>query len=303
MLKGENAKVYSKPVRLSVLYQVSSICLKAALHMIKAREMNQDTLEQELSAIEECMAALLPTKAANPVAVPVVSVPASSSASPGPETSEQTQNEMEISTETEPVSNPPPTTTVEIRMWTALQRSFAGLKECRRLDAFDFKSVYRITRGISELSEMLQPTGSEASIPAESLTGLLELLGIRELNQSAALEELARVFDRKRSQIVAMWCVENAVSPWEKVKLNSFVIYCKCSFLFYQPILYFATQILVRISQFDTLRKKVSWTIYFCCSFMSPIFSKTSLTHFLCLFAYFFSSLTSTCAWLWSAIT
>ena len=224
VLKGENAKVYSKPVRLSVLYQVSSICLKAALQMIKAREINKDTLEVELSAIEECMAALLPTKAANPVAVPAVSVSASSSASPGPETSEQTQEEMEISAETEPVSNNPPSTTVEVRMWTALQRSFVGLKECRRLDAFDFKSVYRIARGISELSEMLQHADGGASMPAESLTGLLELLGMRELNQSAALEELARVFDRKRSQIVAMWCVENAVSPWEKVSKNTFMI-------------------------------------------------------------------------------
>eukprot|EP01032_Pedospumella_encystans_P010701 gene10701-12486_t len=230
VLKGENAKVYSKPVRLSVLYQVSSICLKATLHMIKAREMNKGTLEQELSAIEECMAALLPTKATNTVAVPVVSVSEASATSTGPETSEQTQEEMEISAETEPVANPPPSTTLEVRMWTALQRSFAGLKECRRVDAFDFKSVYRIARGISELSEMLQRSDGDASVSAESLMSLLELLGIRELNQSAALEELARVFDRKRSQIVAMWCVENAVSPWEKI--------------------------LVRISQFDTLRKK-----------------------------------------------
>ncbi len=216
VLKGENAKVYSKPVRLSVLYQVSSICLKAALHLLQAQVSTTDTLEQELNAIEDCMAALLPTKVTVPVAV---AASASSAALFGQETSDQMQEDAEVSEEAEPVSNQPPSSSLEVRMWTALQRSFAGLKECRRVDAFDFKSVYRVARGIAELAEILQRVGGDAPVPAGPLTSLLELLGIRELNQSAALEELARVFDRKRSQIVAMWCVENAVSPWEKVPL------------------------------------------------------------------------------------
>jgi len=94
--------------------------------------------------------------------------------------------------------------------------------------------VYRAARGIAELAEILQRAGGDAPVPAGLLTSLLELLGIRELSQSAALEELARVFDRKRSQIVAMWFVENAVSPWEKVPL----FWCDfCSFHFFTNIL------------------------------------------------------------------
>jgi lysophospholipid acyltransferase (LPLAT)-like uncharacterized protein len=49
---------------------------------------------------------------------------------------------------------------------------------------------------------------------AEYLSGALALT---EFTAAWALEEQAKLFDRKRPQIVAMWCVENAVSAWEKV--------------------------------------------------------------------------------------
>lgn len=47
-------------------------------------------------------------------------------------------------------------------------------------------------------------------------------LNIREFSGQVALEEQAKLFDRKRPQIVAMWCVENAVSAWEKVRARLF---------------------------------------------------------------------------------
>lgn len=242
MLKGENAKVYSKPVRLSVLYQVSSICLKAALRLVQTLVVEQkdaqgnansaNAFEEELSKIEKCMTTILPAKAivSVPVAAPAsaavsvsVSVTSSkSNRSDTPQQLEKKETEQIENEEYDEVKEPP---SFQVRVWAALQLAFAGLKECRRLDAFDFKSVFRMARGISELSEMLQRAGGDLTVPVGAMASLLELLGIRELSQAAALEELARVFDRKRPQIVAMWCVENAVSPWEKVQYcNKFYI-------------------------------------------------------------------------------
>jgi lysophospholipid acyltransferase (LPLAT)-like uncharacterized protein len=51
---------------------------------------------------------------------------------------------------------------------------------------------------------------------ADYLSGAL---AITEFTPTWALEEQAKLFDRKRPQIVAMWCVENAVSAWEKVSI------------------------------------------------------------------------------------
>ena len=85
------------------------------------------------------------------------------------------------------------------------------------MDAFDFKSVYRTSWGIAQLSSILSATVA-AAFPASAVQSLLEVLGVRELSAHAALEEMSKLFDRKRSQIVAMWCVESAVSPWEKVR-------------------------------------------------------------------------------------
>jgi len=209
----KNSKVYSKPVRLAALYQASSICLKVAMLLVQGlaactRSCTGSTdavqmgggAEQELVAVEECMIALLPARAAKVASMAAVSGIEGSGgggADAAPE-----------------VVKP-----LGARVWDALLLSFAGLKECRRLDVFDFKSVYRIACAVENLTEILSRVDEDLTPPGMR-SGLLELLGTKEISNESALEELAKLFDRKRSQIVAMWCVENAVSPWEKVTGN-----------------------------------------------------------------------------------
>lgn len=210
----KNSKVYSKPVRLAALYQASSTCLKAVMLLVQRFAANtgsgtdsgtgsSDAAQvasamQEVAAVEDCMTALLPARAPK-VPTPTTDI-----------------GDLEGS-ESGGADDPEVVKPLNARVWDALLLSFSGLKECRRLDVFDFKSVYRIACAVEDLAQIL--CRAEASfIPSGVRSGLLELLNMKEISNENALEELAKLFDRKRSQIVAMWCVENAVSPWEKVQ-------------------------------------------------------------------------------------
>lgn len=181
-LTVENPRhTFAKPVRVSVIYQVSSLCVKACILLMRHVSAGESTgVEAPLVLVEECMGMLLPRG--------------------GP-----AQQAMDSA---EPLP-------AEERVWSALLASWAGLKECRRLDAFDFRSVYRVADTISTLAALV--SAGVVPVPPQWVADRLKGLGVREPGAAAALEELARLFDRKRSQIVAMWCVENAVSPWEKV--------------------------------------------------------------------------------------
>jgi hypothetical protein len=66
------------------------------------------------------------------------------------------------------------------------------------------------------LTDPVLPKFTQSSAVAEYLSGAR---AITEFTAAWALEEQAKLFDRKRPQIVAMWCVENAVSAWEKVSI------------------------------------------------------------------------------------
>lgn len=206
VLRGENAKGFSKPVRQAVIYQISSICLKAALSLLHAFAVDGDLVdrsrEKEIAAVETCMAALLPPKAALLRAVPSLC--------------ELADTESSVA-ELPPTPVPPPITVKE-RVLSAVGLSFAGLRECRRLDAFDFKSVYRVSWGIAKLGSILSADGADVAFPLSVVQSLPDALGLRDLSARVAMEEMSRLFDRKRSQVVAMWCVESAISPWEKVR-------------------------------------------------------------------------------------
>ena len=48
----------------------------------------------------------------------------------------------------------------------------------------------------------------------------LQSLQISELSAARALAELHRLFDKKRTQIVAMWAVENPTNAWDQASLS-----------------------------------------------------------------------------------
>jgi hypothetical protein len=75
---------------------------------------------------------------------------------------------------------------------------------------------------ISPVTSMLTTlpcTAVFSTQPSAVAVYLSGALAITEFTGAWALEEHAKLFDRKRPQIVAMWCVENAVSAWEKVSI------------------------------------------------------------------------------------
>jgi hypothetical protein len=104
------------------------------------------------------------------------------------------------------------------RLWIVLCAALCGLKECRKIDNFDFRSVYRLSRTVHKLSALL--TAAPHLAPPADVAVFLATIGVREISAAWALQELAKLFDKKRPQIVAMWCVENATSAWEKVSLD-----------------------------------------------------------------------------------
>lgn len=205
-LTVENPRhTFAKPVRVAALYQISSLCIKACFRALRWLGSGEDgAIVDSLALIEECMGLLLPASA-----VAIAGTAASSSAPvPAPDSSAAAAATV-VHAELAEVST---------RVWSALLSAWAGLKECRRLDSFDFRSVYRVSDSSRRLAALV--SGGEVPLPPQWVVERLKGLGVRELGATAALEELARLFDRKRSQIVAMWCVENAVSPWEKVRFD-----------------------------------------------------------------------------------
>ena len=100
--------------------------------------------------------------------------------------------------------------------WLAVVQSLAALRECRRLDTFHFKAVYRVSDAIYRLerSHLLKQA------PAFVFEAL-QVLDIGGSPHQSGILELSKLFDKKRPQIVAMWIKENSNSPWEQVRRKS----------------------------------------------------------------------------------
>jgi len=135
------------------------------------------------------------------------------------------------------------------RSWYLIAVAIAGLRECRRLENFDFKSVNRISTVINHLKRLsLVNTSSNihsnASNDTSNLNGsyypshhqpyhhqllllsqsqpewlheLLGQVGITEISFISSMEELSKLFPRRLPQIVALWSVENPITYWDKV--------------------------------------------------------------------------------------
>jgi hypothetical protein len=108
---------------------------------------------------------------------------------------------------------------MESKEVTAIQRlvqvladSVFALKECRRLDAHDFKSVHKLAAIYM----------SAATIPLLRDCGFVSSMISWPVGAQAALDELGKLFDKKPSQIVAIWCLEVAATRFEHLNQRSY---------------------------------------------------------------------------------
>ena len=97
-----------------------------------------------------------------------------------------------------------------------------ALRHCRRLDAYDFKSPYRLAKTILQASKL--------DIYEDLIDGSVSFLSPNNA-LNLAFDEIWKLFDKRRPQIVAIWCVETTANRFE--------------------------QLLQRTIKFEALRKKV----------------------------------------------
>jgi len=91
---------------------------------------------------------------------------------------------------------------IEARVIDVLNDAYSGLRDCKRIDAYDFKSVYRLAKVASQMS-MSRALHSQQVVG----TGGYE----------TALEEISKLFDKKLPQVVAIWCLESTANPIEQI--------------------------------------------------------------------------------------
>ena len=75
-------------------------------------------------------------------------------------------------------------------------------RDCRRMDAFEAFSVNRIASVIWELYRYWTRRNKEMPV---WVMDSLSVLGIKAVNPVAALVEQKKLFDKKRSHVVAIW--------------------------------------------------------------------------------------------------
>jgi hypothetical protein len=123
------------------------VCIKVLLHLLV---QDSATLEDPgavkcVEVIEECLATLLKW----PAALERPSCTRSAVDSPA-----------STDLATAPLQSRSPTDSQQSRpldsIWTLLAVAMFGLRECRRWDAFEFRSVYRLSRTVFKLSGILR---------------------------------------------------------------------------------------------------------------------------------------------------
>jgi hypothetical protein len=137
---------YSKSVRIVTTCEACAVCIKVLLHLLvqDSTTLEDPSAAKCLEVIEECLATLLKW----PAALERPSFTHSVTDSPTP-----------TDLVTAPLPSRSPTDSQQSRhlnnIWTLLAVAMFGLRECRRWDAFEFRSVYRLSRTVFKLSGIL----------------------------------------------------------------------------------------------------------------------------------------------------
>ena len=189
----------NKTLKVALLYQINSTKIKAAIHIAYVKneviDCDIDELERMLICLEEDT---LIKNAEGSNEILTVS-PVSSDGQQLSQPQEDIDGSLWAS--------------MKGRIDSIIKSGLLGLRECRKLDSYDFRSVYRISNVIYQLS--MRPYLSHlVSHPQLMLPGLsvFEGDGIK-----AALGEITKLFDKKRPQIANVWCSESTLSRYEQL--------------------------------------------------------------------------------------
>ena len=90
------------------------------------------------------------------------------------------------------------------RVKAIIRNALQGLRECRRLDQYHYLSVYRVAKVVRIL-------------PKISCLKDMEISEIHEVGLEGSLYEMYKLFERKRPQIVAIWCNETTSCRYEQL--------------------------------------------------------------------------------------
>lgn len=115
-------------------------------------------------------------------------------------------------------------------LWEIFVVAVKGLLDCRKRDIYHFRTHYRLADAFWQLTKRFLSYG-QGFLPRSVRQALQSLGGWEGITVERGLAELHKLFERKRSQIVAMWSTDNPVQPWDVL--------------------------LARICEFDALRRKV----------------------------------------------
>ncbi len=104
------------------------------------------------------------------------------------------------------------------RRWAVFADVVDGLAECRKLKPFFHRSVFRHAQALMWSPLFFDPVSSKTSMHTVSATHASQIAGLDSTKPAAfsALEVISTLFDKKRSQLCAVWVTNGgAASPFQ----------------------------------------------------------------------------------------
>jgi hypothetical protein len=137
------------------------------------------------------------------------------------------------------------------RLWRVVLQQVKGLEECRKREHFHHKSLYMLAWFIFRLKQHnlhppisligevtavqlpiadiaipnqmeLRPEGIDVPNPIDvecAGSARNSIIDLSQITYQQSLNLLHRLFDKKRPQIIAMWIMDNPLTPWDQVSI------------------------------------------------------------------------------------
>jgi len=104
-------------------------------------------------------------------------------------------------------------------LWRHLILSLMVLDDCVKLSPSDFKCIYRIAKTQHFLFKWYSSSSNKLNAPYWTYNIMTNNSLIRDILDSPviAIKSFFKLFEKKKQQIVAIWCLETASSPYDKI--------------------------------------------------------------------------------------